>query len=36
LPLVAGGALIVLFSVERIARRAAGLPTVRFGDDVVE
>lgn len=32
IPLVAGGALIVLFSIERIARRAAGLPTSRFGD----
>ena len=25
--------LLVLFSIERIARRAAGLPTLRFGDD---
>jgi hypothetical protein len=25
--------LIVLFSLERLARRAAGLPTARFGDD---
>lgn len=33
LPVVFGGALIVLFSAERIARRAAGLPTNRFGDD---
>lgn len=33
LPLVVGGALIVLFSIERLARRAAGLPTARFGDD---
>jgi len=32
LPLVAGGVLVVLFSAERIARRAAGLPTSRFGD----
>lgn len=35
-PLVAGGILIVLFSLERVARRAAGLPTARFGDDPVE
>ncbi len=32
MPLVAGGILMVLFSIERIARRAAGLPTARFGD----
>ena len=32
LPLVGGGVLIVLFSVERLARRAAGLPTARFGE----
>ena len=32
-PLVAGGALVALFSAERIARRLAGLPTARFGDD---
>ena len=32
-PIVAGGVLIVLFSVERIARRAAGLPTARFGEE---
>lgn len=31
-PLVIGGVLMVLFSVERLARRAAGLPTRRFGD----
>ena len=35
-PLVAGGALVVLFSVERIARRAAGPPTARFGEDTEE
>ena len=35
-PLVAGGALVVLFSIERIARRAAGLPTARFGEDTEE
>ena len=33
LPLVAGGVLIALFSVERIARRAAGLDTARFGEE---
>lgn len=32
-PIVGGGILIVLFSIERVARRAAGLPTARFGDD---
>jgi TRAP-type C4-dicarboxylate transport system permease small subunit len=32
-PIVAGGVLIVLFSIERVFRRAAGLPTARFGDD---
>jgi TRAP-type C4-dicarboxylate transport system permease small subunit len=32
LPLVAGGVLIVIFSLERLARRAAGLPTARFGE----
>lgn len=31
-PVIGGGALLVLFSVERILRRAAGLRTVRFGD----
>ena len=31
-PIVFGGILIVLFSIERIARRLAGLPTSRFGD----
>lgn len=36
IPLSAGGALIVIFSIERIARRAAGLRTARFGDDPVE
>jgi TRAP-type C4-dicarboxylate transport system permease small subunit len=35
-PLVAGGVLVVIFSFERIARRAAGLPTSRFGDDPIE
>lgn len=32
-PIVAGGILIVLFSIERVLRRAAGLPTARFGED---
>jgi TRAP-type C4-dicarboxylate transport system permease small subunit len=31
-PLVAGGVLTVLFSLERILRRMAGLHTARFGD----
>ncbi|SUA99441.1 Neu5Ac permease [Pannonibacter phragmitetus] len=31
-PLIGGGILIFLFSLERIARRAAGLPTARFGE----
>ncbi|WOI54835.1 TRAP transporter small permease [Palleronia sp. LCG004] len=35
-PIVIGGVLVVLFSVERIARRLAGLPTARFGDVVDE
>ncbi|MGB0905047.1 MAG: TRAP transporter small permease [Mangrovicoccus sp.] len=32
--LISGGVLVVLFSVERLARRAAGLPTSRFGQEV--
>ncbi|SIT00550.1 TRAP transporter small permease [Paracoccus saliphilus] len=32
-PLMAGGVLLMLFSIERILRRAAGLRTLRFGDD---
>jgi TRAP-type C4-dicarboxylate transport system permease small subunit len=32
LPLVLGGVLVVLFSLERLARRAVGLPTARFGE----
>ncbi|WP_428700550.1 TRAP transporter small permease [Stappia sp.] len=36
LPLVAGGVLVVLFSLERLARRAAGLPTARFGETELE
>lgn len=31
-PLIGGGILLMLFSVERILRRAAGLKTARFGD----
>ena len=36
IPIVIGGVLVVLFSFERIARRAAGLPTARFGEDTEE
>ena len=36
IPLILGGVLVVLFSLERIARRAAGLPTARFGEDTEE
>jgi TRAP-type C4-dicarboxylate transport system permease small subunit len=32
LPIMMGGILVVIFSAERLARRAAGLPTARFGD----
>jgi len=32
LPIVGGGVLMVLFSMERLARRAAGMPTARFGE----
>ncbi|MGJ8586278.1 MAG: TRAP transporter small permease [Marinosulfonomonas sp.] len=35
-PVVMGGVLIVLFSIERMARRAAGLRTARFGEDPLE
>lgn len=31
-PVIAGGLLLILFSVERILRRASGLRTLRFGD----
>ncbi|ODT61551.1 MULTISPECIES: TRAP transporter small permease [Paracoccus] len=31
-PLIGGGVLLILFSVERLLRRAAGLKTMRFGD----
>ncbi|MDP4893530.1 TRAP transporter small permease [Cypionkella sp.] len=36
LPVIAGGVLVMLFSIERIARRAAGLPTARFGETEME
>lgn len=36
LPLVAGGCLVFIFSLERLVRRAAGLPTARFGEDPIE
>lgn len=36
LPVVMGGALMVVFSLERLARRAAGLPTARFGEQPQE
>lgn len=32
MPLIGGGVLVVLFSFERILRRAAGLKTARFGE----
>jgi len=35
-PLALSGALVVMFSLERLARRAAGLNTARFGTDTVE
>ena len=33
-PLVVGGVLVVLFTLERLARRLVGLPTPRFGDEI--
>lgn len=36
IPIVAGGVLIVLFSIERVARRAAGMTTARFGETEME
>jgi TRAP-type C4-dicarboxylate transport system permease small subunit len=36
IPIVLGGVLVLLFSIERLLRRAAGLPTARFGNDPVE
>ncbi|ABA79657.1 TRAP transporter small permease subunit [Rhodobacter sphaeroides] len=35
-PLISGGTLLVLFSIERVLRRAAGLHTARFGEDAPE
>ncbi|AUH34337.1 TRAP transporter small permease [Paracoccus tegillarcae] len=35
-PIIGGGALVVLFSIERILRRAAGLHTARFGEEPLE
>jgi TRAP-type C4-dicarboxylate transport system permease small subunit len=32
LGLLSGGALMILFSLERVARRLVGLPTARFGE----
>ncbi len=32
LPLVGGGAMLIIFSLERLLRRAAGMPTARFGE----
>lgn len=36
LPIVGGGALLAIFAIERLARRAAGLPTARFGETELE
>ena len=36
MPLVGGGVLMMIFSLERLARRAAGLPTARFGETNIE
>ena len=33
LPIAGGGALLIIFCIERILRRAVGLPTSRFGED---
>ncbi|MFU8824464.1 TRAP transporter small permease [Yoonia sp.] len=35
-PLTLSGVLIVIFSAERLARRAAGMKTARFGDEAIE
>jgi TRAP-type C4-dicarboxylate transport system permease small subunit len=35
-PVMIGGVLLVLFSIERILRRMAGLHTARFGEDAPE
>lgn len=36
IPIIAGGVLVVIFCVERILRRAAGLSTARFGETELE
>lgn len=36
MPIVVGGVLVILFSIERIARRLAGLPTALFGETELE
>jgi TRAP-type C4-dicarboxylate transport system permease small subunit len=36
LPVVIGGALVIIFSLERLARRAVGLHTARFSDAASE
>ncbi|MBO3762138.1 TRAP transporter small permease [Ciceribacter sp. L1K23] len=36
IPIAAGGVLVLLFSIERVLRRAAGLSTARFGEAEVE
>jgi TRAP-type C4-dicarboxylate transport system permease small subunit len=36
MPIVVGGVLVVIFSLEWLARRAAGLSTARFGDQPEE
>ncbi|SDX14274.1 TRAP transporter small permease [Roseicitreum antarcticum] len=36
IPVTLGGVLIVIFSLERLARRAAGMHTARFGDELAE
>lgn len=35
-PIIGGGVILVLFTLERILRRAVGLKTLRFGDLVEE
>jgi TRAP-type C4-dicarboxylate transport system permease small subunit len=36
MPIVFGGILIIIFTLERIARRLVGLPTARFGETPAE
>ena len=36
LPIVIGGVMLILFSIERLARRAGGLKTARFGETELE